>query len=263
MHYKPTTSLRLIWVIAKSTYKEIIRDRLMYGILIVALLVTASSFFLATISVGQDPRVIQNVGLASILLFSTLIAVFVTTTSIHHDFERRALYLLFPKPISRTQYALGKYVGIVLILLTTLIILGGVLALGVSFTHAEVLSNIAINLGFAFLEVSFLIALAELFASFTGQLNATLYTLAFFIIGHSLATVKQYIEGMTVSPFVVGMVKGAYYLLPNFEKFNVRSATLYHVPISSAQVLWAVLYWALYTVIVLYLAVQITRKQEV
>lgn len=257
------STIHLIWVIAKSTYKELIRDRLLYGVLIVALLVTASSFFLATISLGQDPRVLENIGLASIHLFAVFISIFVTTNSLHHDLERRALYLIFPKPISRTQYMLGKYLGLVLILFTTLVMLGGTLIIGSAFLHREIVNHILINLGFSFLEISFLVALAELFVSFTAPINATLYTFAFFIIGHSLATLKEYVETFSVPHFVANLVKVCYYLLPNFQKFDVRSATLYQVAIKADQVGWALLYWLIYTSLVLFLAIQVMRKQEI
>lgn len=100
------TNLRPIGVIAKNTYREVIRERLLYGVWLAAALLTGASFFLATISLDQNTRVLQNTGLASIHILTVFIAVFVATNSMAHDVERRALYFLFPKPVSRPQYVL-------------------------------------------------------------------------------------------------------------------------------------------------------------
>ncbi|MBU6389808.1 ABC transporter permease subunit, partial [Patescibacteria group bacterium] len=182
--------------------------------------------------------------------------------SINKDFERRALYLLFPKPISRGQYVLGKYLGMILLLLTTLIILGGLFLIGAVLTDRTVVLGSLMNLGYAFLEVSFLISLAVLFSTFTASLNAALYTIALFIIGHSLLTLKNYVAqvGTSVSR---GLVDAAYYLLPNLEKFDIRQAVLYGIHIPAAQVWWTVVYWLVYTGLVLFLSILVIRKQEV
>ena len=258
----PTTYLQSIWSIAKNTYREIIRDRLLYGILAVALLVTASSFFLSTISLEQNNRVLENVGLASIHLFSFFICVFVATTSMARDLERRALYLLFSKPISRSQYVLGKFVGFLLLLLTCLAILGGLLALGILFTSKGLLLAILINLVYSFLEVSFLLAWAVLFASFTAPLNAALYTTGLLIIGHSLQTLQAYAARFS-PPLVQKFISICYYLLPNLEKFNVRYPVLYGIHVPFTSFFWSLIYWLVYGGLVLFLAMQVTRTREV
>ena len=259
---QPKDSLARIWAIGRSTYKEIIRDRLLYGILVVALLLVASSFFLSTISLDQSSRVLQNVGLAAIHLFAFLICAFVATNSVRKDIERRTLYLLFPKPVSRTQYVVGKYVGMILLLITTLVILGGLYSIGTALTDKSLLHSAAISLVYSFLEISFLTALAILFASFASALNAALYTVALFVIGHSLGTVRLFL--VTRSGVLTNKTVGVlYYLLPNLEKFDVRSSLLYGLHIPLADFLWTVAYWALYTGLVLYLAIQVTKIREV
>src|ERR1700743_837436 len=106
------TELFLLRTIAKNTYREIIRERLLYGVFLIAILVTASTFFLSTISFDQNSRILENLGIASINIFVAFIMIFVTTNSMYKDLERRALYLLFPKPISRSQYVIGKFLGL-------------------------------------------------------------------------------------------------------------------------------------------------------
>lgn len=254
--------LKPVKVIGKSTYKEIIRDRLLYGILVVAFLVTATSFFLATVSFDQNNRVLENVGLASIHIFTFAICVFVATTSMNKDLERRTLYLLFPKPIRRSQYILGKFLGLIYLLITTLVILGGLFTLGAYLTDHSLLMPALINLAYTFMEVSFLTALAILFGSFTASLNATLYTVGFFLIGHSLTAVRDYID-KSGNGFAASLIHSAYYILPNLEKFDIRQPVLYGMSLPTETVVWSVIYWIIYTALLLYLAIQVMKAQEV
>jgi Cu-processing system permease protein len=250
-----------IWSIAKNTYKEIIREKLLYGILLMAVLLTASSFFLAGISLEQNARVLQNVGIAAIHLFTFGICVFVATNSLAKDVDRRALYLLFSKPVSRSQYILGKFVGFLLLLVTSLILLGGLFSLGLAFTDKSLLAGTLINLSYSFFEISFLLAWAILFASFTAPLNAALYTAALFIIGHSLETLRAYAEKLN-NATLHGVSSACYYILPNLEKFDVRRSVLYGLHIPPQSVAWMLVYWAIYTGFILYLAIQVMKTLE-
>lgn len=256
------TSFKRVWALASTTYREIIRERLLLGVFVVAALLTGASFFLATISLDQNSRVMLNTGLASIHLLSLLISVFVATNSINRDFERRALYFLLPKPISRSEYAVGKYLGFLLFLLTTIAILGGLFSLGALMVNQAVLSPALINLAYSVMELSLLLAIATLFASFTAPLNAALYTLGIYFIGHSQTSLKLFV-GELEQPVMNGIIKVVYYVLPNLEKFDVRKATLYQVPIPLAEVGWTVFYWLIYTGVIIFLATRVMRKQEV
>ena len=120
----------------------------------------------------------------------------------------------------------------------------------------------AISLGYSFLEISLLIALAILFVSFTAPLNATLYTIAIFIIGHSLLTLKEYMSKLD-NQFVSKLVDVCYYILPNLEKFDVRRSLLYGIKIPAASIAWSLVYWLVYTGLALFLAVQVMKKREV
>jgi ABC-type transport system involved in multi-copper enzyme maturation permease subunit len=254
-------NLRPIGIIAKNTYREASRERLLYGIWVAAALITGASFFLATISLDQNTRVLQNTGLASIHILTVFIAVFVATNSMAHDVERRALYFLFPKPLSKSQYVVGKYVGFLMFLFTTLLILGGLFSVGVAFLDTGVLMAALINICFSFLEVSLLLALATLFASFTAPLNASLYTLALFFIGHSQSSMKEYVSALGNST-LTWFTNAVYYLLPNLEKFDVKKATLYDIAIPASQVGWSLFYWIIAVSVVLFLATLVVRKQE-
>ena len=253
--------MKNILVVAKNTYRELIRERLLYGILLAAALVCGASFLAATVSLGQDARILQNTGLSAITILTLFICIFVTTTSVRKDFEQHALYFLFPKPVSPYQYVLGKFLGMFLLMLSALIILGGLFTLGVSFVAPAILPAAGITLGFACLEISLLIAISLLFACFTAPLNSVLYTLALYVIGHNQSFIKLY-ANESGNPFLEKLINFSYYFLPNLEKFDYRAATLYSVDIPGASLAWAGVYWVIYLGIILYLAGLIMRKHE-
>lgn len=253
--------MKNILVVAKNTYRELIRERLLYGILLAAALVSGASFLAATVSLGQDTRVLQNTGLSAITILTLFICIFVTTTSVRKDFDQHALYFLFPKPVSPHQYILGKFLGMFLLMLSALVILGGLFALGVSFVAPTILPAAGITLGFACLEISLLIGLALLFACFTAPLNSVLYTLALYVIGHNQSFIKLY-AAEAKNTILNRLVDFSYYFLPNLEKFDYRAATLYSVSIPGSAVAWALVYWLIYLGIILYLAGQVMHKHE-
>ena len=254
--------MNVIWSIAKNTYREIVRDKLLYGILVIGLLVTGSSFFLATISFDQNARVTQDIGLAAIHLFALCICVFVATNSLAHDEDRRALYLLFSKPISRGQYILGKYLGFILLLLTTLAILGGFFLIGAFATERGIMLGSVMDLAYSFLEISLLLAIGVMFATFTAPLNASLYTIALFVIGHSLDMMRNSVA-VASSAVLHALISACYYLLPNLAKFDRRADILYGIHIPPISVLWTLVYWAVYNGLVLLVAVRVMRSREV
>ena len=251
-----------ILTVGQITYKEIIRERLLLGILLVAVLLTSASFFMATISLDQDARVLQDTGTAAIHLFAFFITVFVATNSMSKDLDRRALYLLLPKPISRGQYILGKYAGLLALLFTTLLILGGLFVLGLYFLNRGLIPGTLIDLAYSFLEIGLMLSFAILFATFTAPLNAALYTTALFIIGHSLATIREYAVRQGIVA-VQHLISVSYYLLPNLDKFDVRRAVLYGLHPTHQSVAWSILYGVIYTSLVLWLSILVIRRREV
>jgi ABC-type transport system involved in multi-copper enzyme maturation permease subunit len=256
------SSIAPVWTIAKNTYRELIRERLLYGVFLTAALLTSLSFFLSTVSLGQNARILHNIGLSTIHLFTLFISIFVATNTISKDLDKRTVYFLFPKPISRGQYVVGKYIGLLLLLLTTLTILGGVFIAGVLATGEHSLVGAAlINLGYSFVEIAVLISLAQLFASFTAPLNASLYGIALYIIGHSLTALRMFLaeQGQRVMRKVIDVL---YYFLPNLEKFDVRAATLYGIHLSASQVAWSLVYAVIYIALMLWLTTLVVRNRE-
>ncbi len=142
----------VIYAIALNTFREAVRDRVLHGVLGAATFVLFFTLALAELSLNERARVVTDVGLASISLFSVIVAVFLGSSLLYKEIERKTLYVILPKPIKRWQFLLGKFVGIVLTSLVFICIMGAV-QFHVSALQAGVASYVVLSVFFASLAV--------------------------------------------------------------------------------------------------------------
>lgn len=119
-------SLGRIYAIALNTYREAVRDKVLFGVLVLAAGVLALTLALAELSLDQQMRVVTDLGLASISIFSVIIAIFLGSSLLYKEIERKTLYVILPKPIARYEFLLGKYVGIVATCIVFIFIMGAI-----------------------------------------------------------------------------------------------------------------------------------------
>jgi ABC-type transport system involved in multi-copper enzyme maturation permease subunit len=254
--------LRHIFAIAKNTFRETIRDRVLLSALFVVLLIIAFSTFIASISIEQDIRMIVDFGLTAIYLLQIFVAIFIGSMLIYKEIERRTFFLIIPKPIKIESIIIGKYLGLTA---TTVVVTAiSVLALyGILFLkggHIFFLP-ILISVLFSVLESSLLILLSILFSSVTSPLMSVVYTVGFFLIGHSSEIMRTLILS-TTSVIKLYILKVAYYILPNLEKFNIRNDVVYEKIPSLYIIFLTVVYALCYAIIIFFLARANLKKKE-
>ena len=105
-----------VLLIARNAFREAVRDRVLYNLVLFVLLLTAGAIFLGELSAGQETKIIIDLGLSAMLLFGVFIAIFVGVGLVYKEIERRTLYAILAKPIGRGQFLLGKYLGLCLTL---------------------------------------------------------------------------------------------------------------------------------------------------
>jgi ABC-type transport system involved in multi-copper enzyme maturation permease subunit len=211
-----------VLAISINTFKEAVRDRILYTLLIFALFMIGSSALLASLSTGQDAKIIQDLGLSCISIFGTLIAVFLGIGLVYKEIEKRTLYVLISKPIHRAQFILGKYLGLALVLLTNVAIMGTGLLLLSRIYLGEWPWRLLVALAFTLLELLVITGLAILFSSFTTPTLSAIFTLSLFLIGHLSPDLRLFAArfGRPVARLLIELF---YYLLPNFRHFHFES----------------------------------------
>ncbi|HSF19191.1 MAG TPA: ABC transporter permease [Vicinamibacteria bacterium] len=247
--------------VALNTFRETVRDKVLYNLVLFALLMISSSYVLGKISVYQEVKIIKDLGLASISIFGVVIAIFIGIGLVAKEIDKRTVYSLLPKPLSRVQFVLGKYFGLCLTLLVNV----SVMTLGlyaVLFAMEEPFDSALLKAIFLiYVSLAVVVAVALLFSTFTSSLLAGLATGFVYVAGYFSSDLKNF-DMVVDSRFIPGVTRVLYYLLPNFRNFDVKAPVVAGDPLSLAQVGWATLYGAVYIGLVLVGASWIFQKRN-
>lgn len=250
-----------IYPISLNTFRETVRDRVLYNLLIFALLMIGSTVYLATLTIADHLKIIKDFGLAAISLFGVLIAIFVGIGLLYKEVDKRTIYTVLSKPIKRYEFILGKYLGLLLTLLVNLAIMAAGLVLILLFFGNVFTASFFVALYFIYLELMLLVGLTVFFSSFTTPMLSALFTLALFVIGHLSADLK--LLGMKSESLMVKyLTKFMYYFLPNLDNFNIRGTVVYGLSVSLERVLAVTAYALLYLGVLLVLAVIIFQRKD-
>jgi len=211
-----------IVAIARNTFREAVRDRVLYNLVLFVLLLSVSAIFLGAASASQDAKIIVDLGLSATLLFGAFIAIFVGVGLVWKEIERRTLYAIFAKPVGRGEFLLGKYLGLCLTLAVNVLVMGAgvtlVLLLVVRGTTPLLLA-LWPTVGLIYLELTILTAVALLFSSFSSPIFAVFGSLAVFLIGHFTADLKEFATLFDATA-ARGLLIALYYGLPNLSIFS-------------------------------------------
>jgi hypothetical protein len=190
-------------VVAINTFREAVRDRVLYNLVFFALVMMGAAILVGQISIGINRLVIVNLGLSAISIFGLVMAVFIGVGLVYKEIEKRTLYSLLAKPIRRWQFLVGKYAGLLLTLAvnTALMTLGLAAALfyvGRPFVRADAWILVAVY--FILLELALVTALALFFSCFSTPMLSTLFTLGIYMTGLFAADIREFGD-FTHSPF--------------------------------------------------------------
>jgi len=255
------SSLRIL-IIAKNTFREAIRDRILYNLVLFVLIITASAILLGELTDGQEARTIVNIGLNAMLLFGVFIAIFVGVGLVSKEIEKRTVYAIFSKPVKRGEFILGKYLGLCLTLLVNILIMGIGVTLALAYVGGGSLTyTIWGGILLIFLELAIITAIAILFSSFSSPALSALLTFFVFIIGHMSASLRDLAAALGSRSATV-FFEIIYYLLPNLAHYSFRTEAANAMTPSAAMLGGGVLYALVYVTIVLTISVLIFSRRN-
>ena len=250
-----------ISVIARNTFKEAVRDRVLYLLLFFSALSIVLARVLAVLTVGDRVKVVKDVGLASIAFFGALMAILIGTGLVYKEIEKRTIFTLISKPIRRAEFLLGKFLGLVLTL-AVMVAAMTLIYLAVVFLHTfKIEGRMVLAVFFIFLELILLTAVAVLFSCFSTPILSSLFVLSFYLIGHFSWSLETLIK-KTPPGTRRTLLQAAYAILPDLENFNIKTEVAQNLPLPAGLWLGALGYSAVYTAFVLLLAVWIFRRRD-
>jgi ABC-type transport system involved in multi-copper enzyme maturation permease subunit len=250
--------------IARNAFREAIRDRVLYNLIVFALLLIGSAIFIGELSAGQEAKIIVDLGLGAMLLFGAFIAIFVGVGLVYKEIEKRTVYVILSKPIGRGQFLVGKYIGLSLTLLVNVVVMGVGVTLALVFVR-RAWDPLAFKVWPAILLIYFelliVTAVAIVFSSFSTPALSALLTFFVFVIGHFSADLKM-LSGSASSLPTRWLFSALYYLLPNLSNYSVITATAHGVVPDARSLAGAVGYAIVYVVVLLAAATLIFRRRN-
>ncbi|HEY6507701.1 MAG TPA: ABC transporter permease subunit [Vicinamibacterales bacterium] len=256
--------------VAINVFKESVRDKVLYNLVVFAVLLMAASYLIGQLTAGQDVKIIQDLGLAAIATFGLLIAIFIGIGLVWKEVERRSIYSILSKPVSRAQFIVGKYLGLVLTLAVNVTVMTAAWylvlaymamtvgkATGATATDPTMLKAIVL----IFVELMLVTALALFFSTFSSPFLSAGLTLGLWVVGHFNEDLRNF-QSVVDSPAAAWLARGLYYVLPNFAAFDVKYQVVHALPVPISYLASTALYGAVYITLLVVAAVAVFSRRD-
>lgn len=263
-----------VWLLGKITYKEGVRNRILIGILIFAILLSLVNVIFTQMFAHDLGKVSVDLGLSMVSMAGLIIIFFMGINLLARDLEKRTVYMIISRPVARWQYVLGKYFGLALMVGTSVAFLGIFAAISVKTTMIMAPNFIPPNfswwifflsLCFNYLSLLIVTVLAQFFTSLTTtSYIAFLLTACTYFIGQNVEILrKMFSDGSDNGMGIFGgMIEIVTWLFPNLNAFDLKTAAGYGLPLEANSLLWTAIYGISYIVIILTLTVIVFQRRE-
>ncbi len=252
-----------ILYIASNTFREAVRDRVLYNLIAFALLMSGSAVLVGQISIDIERLVVINLGLSAVSLFGIVIAIFIGIGLVSKEIDRRTLYTILTRPVRRWEFIAGKFLGLAgTLTVNTICMAVGVFAALLYVSHKFQHSDAWILVALYFIVLQFVIvtALALLFSSFSSPLLSAVFAFALFVIGSFAEDLRGFAR--MASGVQHWLATAVAYLVPNFSALNVISSVAHGQPVSGQLILYNTAYAVTYAIMVLSAAVVIFEHRN-
>jgi len=266
--------VRATGLIALNVFRESVRDKVLYNLVLFAIVLIGASYLIGQLTAGQDVKIIKDLGLAATSTFGLFIAVFIGIGLVSKEVERRSAYSLLAKPIHRYQMIAGKYAGLTLTLAVNVAIMSTALYAVLAYMKWGVPADVqqawdapAVDpamlkaLLLILLELMVLTAIALFFSTFSSPILSAAFTFGLFVVGHFSTDLRNF-EQVVESPAAVKLARGLYWVLPNLEQFDVKAQVVHAQPVPLGYLALTGVYAALYISVLLVAAMVIFSRRD-
>jgi ABC-type transport system involved in multi-copper enzyme maturation permease subunit len=266
--------MRVTAAIAVNVFRESVRDKVLYNLVLFAVVLTAASYLIGQLTAGQDVKIIKDLGLSATSIFGLFIAVFIGIGLVSKEVERRSIYALLAKPIHRYQLVIGKYCGLMLTLAVNVAVMAAAIYVVLAYMVWSVPASVqsawdapaldpallkAVTL--IFVELMLVTAVALCFSTFSTPMLSAAFTFGLYIVGHFSGDLRNF-QQVVDSPAAARLARGLYWVLPNLAQFDVKADVVHgaHVPLGYMAI--AVAYAAVYIAALLAIAVLVFSRRD-
>ncbi len=266
--------MRAVAAVAVNVFKESVRDRVPYNLVLFATLLIGSSYLLGQLTAGQDVKIIKDLGLAATSVFGLFIAIFIGIGLVSKEVEKRSIYALLAKPVSRPQFIAGKYAGLVLTLAVNVSVMTVALyavlaymnwttppqvraAWGTPAADPALLKAIAL----IFLELMLITAIALFFSTFSSPILSAALTFGLYIAGQFNADLRNF-DRIVESQTAARLARGVYHVVPDLSAFDIKTEVVHGLAVAPGYFASTALYGAAYIAALLLAATFIFSRRD-
>ena len=253
--------MRRTLAITRNTVREVLRERVVLVLALFGACLALGAQGLAPLALGEGRKIVIDFGLAAASMLATLLAVFLGSTLLHKELDRRTIYAVMAKPIHREEFLLGRFLGLWTTAAFLLAGMTGIVLAVVTVCYRATPWTAVQALWLTVLELGIVTALVTLFSAFTTPALTAFFTVAVIVAGH-FAEDLRYFASQGAAPAVTALTEAAYWVLPHLELFNARGLVSHGVAVEPERLAFATAYGLLYAGGVLALAGTVFRRRE-
>lgn len=266
--------MRAISTVAINVFRESVRDRVPYNLVLFSVLLIASSYLLGQLTAGQDVKIVKDLGLAAISVFGLFIAIFIGIGLVSKEVERRSIYALLSKPVSRSQFIAGKYLGLVLTLAVNITVMVVALYIVLGYlSWQETAEYKAVwdapgpdpamlkAVFLIFIELMLVTALALFFSTFSTPMLSAVLTFGLYVAGHFNSDLKNF-DKVVNSQAAIWLSRGMYHVLPDLSAFDVKTEVVHGLPVPMGYLASTTAYGLTYVTALLLVATLIFSRRD-
>jgi ABC-type transport system involved in multi-copper enzyme maturation permease subunit len=260
--------LSTLFAISLNTFREAVRNKVLYSLLFFAVVVIVGSLAFGALSVAEEARLTTDLGLAGMSLFSVIIAIFVGVNLVYKELERKTVYSIIPKPVHRYQFVVGKFFGMMITLAVQLAVMTAVLLVVLGLQGAPLGGAVPKMIVLILFEVMVVTAVAVFFSSFSTPFLSGLFTAGVFVVGRSVPDIQR-AAGKIQHTGLGALLKTVTRVVPDLRFFYVSGAetALGHVSVHGAFPDWGYVataggYAVLYATLALMLASLLFSRRD-
>jgi ABC-type transport system involved in multi-copper enzyme maturation permease subunit len=249
--------------IAANTFREAVRDRVLYNLIAFALLMSGGAILVGQISIDIERLVVVNLGLTAVSLFGVVIAIFIGIGLVAKEIDKRTLYTVLSRPVRRWEFIVGKFFGLV----GTLVVNALLMAIGVFAALLYVSRHfhrpdawVLVALYFIILEFLVVTSVALFFSSFSTPIMSAIFAFALFVIGSFAEDLRGF--AAMAKGITHWLAVGAAYLIPNLSALNVISSVAHGEPVAARLILYNTIYALFYAAMAISGAVLIFERRN-
>jgi ABC-type transport system involved in multi-copper enzyme maturation permease subunit len=260
--------------IAVNVFRESVRDKVLYNLVLFAVLLIGASYLIGQLTAGQDLKIIKDLGLGATSVFGLFIAVFIGIGLVSKEVERKSIYSLLAKPIRRHELVLGKFLGLTLTLAVNLAVMAIALYMVLGYLNwtldegtraaaeAPALDPAILKaFGMIFTELALVTALALFFSTFSTPMLSASFTFGLYIVGHFSTDLRNFREAVD-SPMAARVAQALYWVLPNLAQFDIKADVVHGQPVPAGYLVVAVTYAVAYIGMLLAVSMAVFSRRD-